>query len=90
MSDQERLKDLVERWDEVWAENHNSDHPYNRGMAEGARSAAEELLREIDRDENAPETCKIDGCEWEAWSHGYCEDCMSDMQHYALDLAGVP
>ena len=45
-----RFHDLVERWDEVWAENHNSDDAYNRGMAEGARSAAEELLRVLDDD----------------------------------------
>lgn len=35
-------------------------------------------------------TCKIWDCINEAFNHGYCEECLNDMQHYALDLAGVP
>lgn len=34
--------------------------------------------------------CKIEGCINDAFENGYCEDCLNDMAHGALDLAGVP
>lgn len=35
-------------------------------------------------------TCDIKGCVNDRFENGFCEECLNDMAHGALDLAGVP
>lgn len=45
--------------------------------------------------DNTP-TCSVEGCVREAVNtykrtdRAYCDECLNRMQHWALDLAGVP
>lgn len=47
-------------------------------------------MSDNDTGDSDRETCDIRGCINESFNHGYCEDCLNEMGHYALDLAGVP
>lgn len=49
------LRELVDEWKELESELAGSEGDYNRGLAEGARSAALELHRLIERSVS-PET----------------------------------
>ena len=52
--DVERLRELVDEWGDVYRFHIESEADYDRGMAEGARSAAVELRRVIDDVEEEP------------------------------------
>jgi len=47
------LRDLIEKWTEVYNDNKEAEADYGRGMAEGARSAANGLKRLLEREAEA-------------------------------------
>lgn len=50
--DVERLRELIDEWEVIYREGVKWESEWQRGMAEGARSAAVELERVIERAED--------------------------------------